>query len=109
MSEPALERLTLVLLRRPADAPELPEAELVALQEQHLAFLRAMRERGVMVTAGPFADQADERLRGICLYRTSLEETRALASQDPAVRAGRMTADVFSWLFPAGEIRFAEE
>jgi len=108
MSEPTLERFTLVLLRRPADAPDLPEAELDAIQEQHLAFLRAMRERGVMATAGPFQDQADETLRGMCLYRTPLEETRALASQDPAVRAGRMVADVFTWLFPAGEVRFED-
>jgi hypothetical protein len=31
---------TLVLLRRPADTPDLPEEVLDALQECHLAFLR---------------------------------------------------------------------
>jgi hypothetical protein len=33
MTPPRLERFTFVLLRRPADAPDLPEAELDALQE----------------------------------------------------------------------------
>ena len=57
--------------------------------------------------AGPFRDQPDETLRGLCLYRTGLEETRALAAEDPSVRAGRMSADVLTWLVPEGELRLA--
>jgi hypothetical protein len=47
-------RFTLVLLRRPPDAPDLSDDELEALQAGHLAFLDAMRERGVLAAAGPF-------------------------------------------------------
>ena len=42
-------------------------------------------------------------MRGICLYRTGIEETRALADQDPSVRAGRLAADVLTWWIAKGD------
>jgi uncharacterized protein YciI len=101
-----LESYTFVLLRRPDDAPDFPEEELDQLQEQHLAHLDAMRARGVLLAAGPFGDQPDESWRGLCLYRTSIEETRALAEQDPSVRAGRLAVDVFTWCTKKGAVVF---
>jgi hypothetical protein len=71
-----LQRYTFVLLRRPADAPDLPDEELEALQQGYLAHLRAMHERGALAVAGPFDGQPDESLRGFCLYRTDVDETR---------------------------------
>ena len=107
MSRPAEpERYTFVLLRRPENAPELPAAELDALQERHLAHLAALRAQGVLVAAGPFTDQADVSCRGFCLFRTGLEETRALAEADPSVRAGRLAVDVMTWWTPPGAIVF---
>jgi uncharacterized protein len=103
---PALDQHTLVLLVRPPDAPDMSDEELDELQAQHLAFLAAMRERGVMHAAGPFQGQPDERLRGMCLYRAGVEETRRLAAEDPSVRAGRMAVQVFSWYTRPGELRF---
>jgi uncharacterized protein YciI len=100
-----MDRYSLVILRRPSGAPQMSEAELEALQEKHLAFLQAMRARGVMLAAGPFADQPDESWRGLCLYTTGLEETRALAAEDPAVRAGRLSVEVLTWLTPAGLLK----
>jgi uncharacterized protein YciI len=79
VTERALDAHTVVLLRRPADAPDRSEEEHEALQERHLAYLKAMREQGALAAAGPFRDQDDETLRGLCLYRTGLEATRALA------------------------------
>src|SRR5205085_231856 len=93
-----------VLLRRPPDAPDLPEAELDALQEQHLAHLAAMAERGKLVAAGPFSDQPDEALRGLCVYDAPLEEARELAAADPSVRAGRLAVDVMTWWTPEGTV-----
>ena len=104
---PRLDAHTVVLLRRPPDAPELPEEELDRLQEQHLAHLHAMRERGALLVAGPFGDQPDQTLRGLCVYAVGVEEARALAQRDPAVRAGRMVAEVFTWYAARGEVRFA--
>jgi len=100
-----LESYTFVLLRRPPDAPDFPEDELEGLQQQHLAHLDAMRERGALLVAGPFADQPDESWRGFCLYVTSLEETRALTEQDPSVRAGRLAVDVFTWWTKKGALK----
>jgi uncharacterized protein len=97
---PQLEPHTLVMLRRPPDAPDLPEAELDTLQERHLAHLGAMREGGVMVASGPVGDQPDPALRGLCVYRTGLDEARRLAEEDPAVRAGRLAVDVLTWWTP---------
>lgn len=106
---PELDSCTLVLLRRGERPPELPEDESEALHQRHLAHLRAMRERGAMAVAGPFGDQPDERLRGLCLYTVGLDEARRLAEEDPAVRAGRFAVDVFTWYFPRGEVTFGQE
>ena len=61
-----------------------------------------MRAAGHALFAGPFLDQPDPALRGMTVYRTSLEETRRLAKQDPSVQAGRLEVDVFTWLVPSG-------
>jgi uncharacterized protein YciI len=98
------DRFTLVLLLRAPDAPDLPEEELDALQEQHLAFLRSLRERGALAAAGPFTDRRDETLRGLCVYTTDADEARRLAAEDPAVLAGRMAPEVVTWLVPPGEV-----
>ena len=104
----ALESYTFVLLRRPPDAPDLPEDELERLQQQHLAYLGQMAERGAMVLSGPFGDQPDESWRGFSLYVTSLEETRALVAQDPSVRAGRLAMDVFTWWTQKGALKLGQ-
>jgi uncharacterized protein YciI len=99
-----LESHSFVLLRRPRDTPDLPEEELERLQQQHLAYLDSMSERGAMILAGPFEDQPDESWRGLCIYVTSLEETRALAGADPSVQAGRLAVDVFTWWTKKGAL-----
>jgi uncharacterized protein YciI len=102
---PGMESLTLVVLRRPPDATDYPEEELDRIQAGHLAFLAEQRERGALAAAGPFRDHADETLRGLCIYRTGLEETRSIIANDPALRANRMTGEVVTWWFGAGEVR----
>ena len=100
-----MERLTLVLLRRPADPPVLPEDEQDRIQQAHLAFLDKLRQDGVMGAAGPFRDHNDEALRGLCVYRTDLDEARRHAADDPAVQAGTLEAETITWWFRKGEIR----
>jgi uncharacterized protein YciI len=104
VSEKEFDRFTLVLLRRPADPADLPEEELEELQEAHLAFLDAMRARGALAAAGPFSEQRDEVLRGLCVYRVGVEETRRLAREDPLVKARRLEPEVVTWLVPTGEV-----
>lgn len=97
---------TFVLLRRGPRALEYSDDELERLQAGHLAFLDEMRRQGHMLVAGPFREQPDETLRGWCLYRTSIEETRTLVAADPAIAAGRMQADVMTWLTQRGAVEF---
>ena len=104
-----LDSYTFVLLKRGPQADEFSDGELSRLQEQHLAHLGAMGELGALLVAGPFSDQSDESLRGFALYRTDLEETRRLAEQDPAVRAGRIAVDVMTWWTMRGALPFEEQ
>jgi uncharacterized protein YciI len=102
-----MESFQLVLLRRgPAWTPEVtPAAE--ALQKQHIAHLEAMGQAGKMLIAGPLADQPDPTLRGVCLYRVgSVDEARALAEQDPAVKAGRLRVEAMAWWVGKGYLAF---
>lgn len=101
---PGMERLTLVLLRRPADPPDFAEDEADRIQQAHLDFLDGMRAAGVMGAAGPFRDQDDQVLRGLCAYRVGVEEARKHAAEDPAVQAGMLEAEVLTWWFREGEI-----
>jgi len=99
-----LESYSFVLLKRGPRASEFSDQELDRLQAQHLAHLAAMHEQGHMLLAGPFSDQADETLRGFCLYGTSVDETRRLAESDPSVQAGRMAVDVMGWWTKRGSL-----
>ena len=101
-----LDGYSFVLLKRGQRAFEYSDEELDRLQEQHLAHLDAMKEQGHLLVAGPFSDQADETLRGFCLYRTSVDETRRLAESDPSVRAGRMAVVVMGWWTKRGSLPF---
>ena len=88
-----LEAFELVLLRRPAGAPDYPGEELERIQREHLAYHARLREAGQVVTNGPVDGQPDPSLRGLAFYRTgSLERSRQLAEADPAVRAGRRSS-----------------
>ncbi|MDI3286858.1 YciI family protein [Polyangium sp. 15x6] len=101
------EKYQLVLLRRGPRANEIPEAELAAIQKAHIAHLDKMAEEGAIVAAGPFDDQSDDSLRGLALYRVgSVEEARALAEQDPAVKAGRLRVEVMTWMTAKGYVTF---
>ena len=102
---PVMERYTLVFLGRPANGGT-NVADPEGLQRQHIGHLQAMARAGKLVVAGPFDDQTDPRMRGLCVYRTSLEEARRLANDDPAVRAGRLEVEAMSWWVEKGAMTF---
>jgi uncharacterized protein YciI len=98
-----LQSYELVFLRRPPDRPEFDDETAERIQREHLAFHRALRDSGQIVTNGPLRDHPDDSLRGLTFYRTgSLEETKRLAEQDPWVKAGGLVIDVVTWWCPAG-------
>jgi uncharacterized protein len=97
-----------VVLRRPDDAPVLNEDEADALQQRHQAFIMSMISSKAAYAGGPFTDHSDPSLRGFILFSLPLDEARALANEDPAVRAGQLVAESFTWWMPAGLLQLRE-
>jgi uncharacterized protein YciI len=79
----------------PAWTPSTTEAHK-KLQSEHLAHIGKMADTGKLIIAGPFTDNGD--LRGMLIFRLdSPEEAKALAEQDPAVKAGRLVLEWHPW------------
>jgi uncharacterized protein YciI len=71
------------------------------IQKGHMANINRLAETKKLVVAGPFGDNGT--LRGIFVFKVgSLEEAKALAETDPAVRAGRLALDIHPWQVPEG-------
>ncbi|HEX2142033.1 MAG TPA: YciI family protein [Candidatus Limnocylindria bacterium] len=104
----AFDVYTLVLLRRPPDAPEMSEAELHALQALHLAYRARLRNEGVIVANGPFGEQSDVTMRGLSIFACDIDEARRLSDADPSVQAGRLAYDVMEWWVAANSMAFPE-
>ena len=102
----AFDVYTLVVLRRPADAPDLPEAELDTLQARHLAYRADLRRRGILVVNGPFDRQSDESYRGMSIFACDPDEAARLSDDDPSVIAGRLAYDVMEWWVAADSLAF---
>jgi uncharacterized protein YciI len=100
---------TLVLLYRGLTPPELDDAASERLQRQHLGHLETMKRGGALLASGPFSKQPDEALRGLCIYRAGLEEAKAMAESDPAVRRGRLRIVAFNWYTRKGALNVKAE
>ncbi len=99
---------TVVVLRRPADAPAMAEEELDALQARHLAYRAELVERGLLVVNGPFDEQSDESYRGMSVFACPPEEAAGLTDADPSVAAGRLAYDVMEWWVAADSLAFPQ-
>jgi uncharacterized protein len=90
-------------LRRGPKATKEKTPEVEKLQEAHMGHIREMAASGKLVLAGPFAEDGD--LRGVFIFKVgSIDEARALAAADPAVKAGRLAADIHPWHVPKGAL-----
>jgi uncharacterized protein YciI len=104
----AFDVYTVVILRRPPDAPQMADDELDALQARHLAYRSELRRQGVLVANGPLAEQSDISMRGMSIYACSMEEAARLSDGDPSVKAGRLAYDLMEWWVAAGTMTFPE-
>ena len=99
---------TLVVLRRPADAPLMSDDELDALQAQHLAYRAGLWREGLLVVNGPLSEQSDVAMRGLSIFACDIDEARRLSDGDPSVQAGRLAYDVMEWWVGGGSLAFPE-
>ncbi len=102
----AFDVYTLVLLRRPPNAPEMSEEELDALQARHLTYRAQLKRDGTLVANGPLGEQSDPALRGLSIFACDLNEAARLSDGDPSVQAGRLAYDAFEWWVAAGTLAF---
>ena len=66
------------------------------IQKGHLANIGRLAELGKILVAGPFGDDTD--LRGIFIMDCKDEaEVKDLCSSDPAIKAGRLIAEIHPW------------
>jgi len=104
----AFDVYTLVLLRRPTNAPEMSDAQLDVLQAQHLAYRAQLRRQGVLVVNGPLGEQSDVAMRGLSIFACDVNEAKRLSDGDPSVRAGRLTYEVMEWWVASGSLAFPD-
>jgi len=102
----AFDVYTVVILRRPADAPDMSAEDLDALQARHLAYRAELGRRGVLVVNGPFDEQSDPSYRGMSIFACDPAEAAQLSDVDPSVAAGRLAYDVMQWWVRADSLAF---
>jgi uncharacterized protein YciI len=105
----AFDVYTLVLLRRPPDAPNMTDEELDELQSRHLAYRADLKRRGVLVANGPFGAQTDITLRGLSIFACDPAEAARLNDDDPLVQVRRLSYDIVEWWVAAGTLAFPGE
>ncbi|HMD11277.1 MAG TPA: YciI family protein [Marmoricola sp.] len=102
----AFDVYTVVVLRRPADAPEMSEEDLDALQARHLAYRADLARKGLIVVNGPFDEQTDVSYRGMSIFACDPAEAARLSDGDPSVIAGWLAYDAMEWWVRAGSLGF---
>jgi uncharacterized protein YciI len=82
--------------------------ELAAkIQADHLTYLKAKRDEGVVLIGGPFDDDSSDWRSISIINAASEEEARRAAAQDPAVLAGRLVFEVHAVWFPKSDFERA--
>lgn len=102
-SEPKYEMKTyfLVLLKKGPMRNQHDSTTIQKIQAAHLANIDRLAQEGKIDLAGPCLHDGD--LRGIFVFNVaSYEEAKALCDTDPAIKAGRLVAEIFPWMSAKG-------
>ena len=77
--------------------------EAATIQQQHLAHLNKLSEKGKLIVAGPFENGGDHR--GLLIFDVeTVDEAIKLEGEDPAVKAGRLSMEAFYWWGAKGTV-----
>jgi uncharacterized protein YciI len=101
------DKFSIALLVLRPDRPLLDHEAEAALQDAHMAHLADLHEAGYLLAAGPLLGDRDEAFRGLTILNVEPERALALKEQDPAVRAGRFSVKVLTWMVPRGAMHFS--
>jgi|GEM_PF-2923360 len=92
------------LVANPDYAPASQSADS-ALTAAHIQYQLRLHADGKAIAAGGFEPVQGSPIVGLTILRArTLEEARALANADPAVRAGRLEAEVRTWWVPSSQL-----
>lgn len=100
---PVYEMTTYVLglLKKGPKWGEGSKEETAKLQEGHMANIRRMGESGKLIVAGPLTDNGE--IRGIFIFQAKTPaEVQEMATDDPAIKAGRLVLELHPWYAGAG-------
>jgi len=92
----------LVLLKKGLSRSQ-DSLEAAEIQKQHLSHINEMAASGKLNVAGPVLDEGD--LRGIFIFDCEThDEVVALCEADPAIKAGRLTYEIYAWMTQKGTV-----
>jgi uncharacterized protein YciI len=104
MSPANQDHLVLGFLVRPANPAVLDPAKSQELQKAHLAYMDSLNAQGKLPAAGPFVDNTSSR--GLVIYRVKdVAAAKALAAEDPLVKAGRLELEAYPWMTLKGILK----
>ena len=90
-----MDEYSIAFLKKGPKRDGAAQDEAAKIMAGHLAHIREMGKSGKLAIAGPFVEDGD--IRGVFIFRVSLEEAKKLASNDPGVKAGYFDVDVQTW------------
>ncbi len=80
-----------------------PQEEAKKIQALHMEHLNMMHKEGMLLMAGPFADDHD--IKGILIMNApAIDQIKQLVEDDPAIKAGRLIAEYHLWYTKSGTI-----
>lgn len=81
---------------KPGPNKNIPKDSLSIIQKGHMDNIGRLAKEGLLVLAGPFMDAGP--YRGIFILNVAtVEEAEKLTSTDPAIKAGRLSAEFHPW------------
>jgi len=104
---PQLVKYYFVLLKHGPNRTETDTAKIMQIQAGPMAHITNMAKKGLVMLAGPFGD---EKGGGIFILKTeTYEEAEKLCNEDPAVKSGRLVAEIREWYTMKGSFAAEKE